>query len=687
METITGRLLTFPFMALLLQPATGSQAGEMDEVVVTATRVEEQVFSVPQAVTRMDRQEIEEGIYRTTPEALMQQPGILVQKTAHGHGSPFIRGLTGQHVLILVDGIRLNNSTFRFGPNQYLSTVDPASIDHLEIVRGPASVLYGSDALGGVINIITRKRQDFSQARDTDAEANLVYGSADEEHTYRAAVEGNVSSFGYWGGGDYRDFDDLEGGGDVGRQDYTGYDEYHANAALSYQFAGQGRMDLTIQQTHQNNVPRTDKFVNDDERQVFDPQERTAATLHLQSSPGLAFADRVQASLGYQLQKEDLERQGFGSDLVRNYEDKVHTAGLNTQADLLLADRHLLSYGVEHYRDRVDSERHDTEAGVTTSATSNFPDDSKYYTTGVFLQDEYQLTDATTLVAGLRYSRFKVDSDLEDFGRLDESFDDWTGSLRFSTAIAPQWRLFGGVSQGFRAPNLDDLVVLRSTNEGTDVPSPNLDPEESVNYELGLKLNSARWQGTAVAYYSDYSDLIERGPGTYQGLGFIDDNGNGVQDEGEDNVVQKFNAGDAYIWGVELDARVQIDPRWSVFGNYTYTYGRNQTGDEPLSRIPPQRLVLGARRQEPGQPWWVEPYAEIVDNQDRLSARDESDPRIDTEGTAGYTTLNVRGGWDMSAQHSLQLALNNLADREYKVHGSGLYGPGRELKVSYRYRF
>ena len=688
MKIIPGKLFAFPWLIFLLPHAPPGLADEMSELVVTATRVEAQIFDVPQAVTRMDRQEIEEGIYRSTPEALAQQPGIMVQKTAHGQGSPFIRGLTGKHVLILVDGVRLNNSTFRFGPNQYLATIDPASIDHLEIVRGPASVLYGSDALGGVINIITRKRRDFSQARDGEGEVNLVYGSADNEKTYRAAVEGNVSSFGFWGGGDYRDFDDLEGGGDVGTQPHTGYDEYHANAALSYKLAGQGRMDLTIQQTRQNDVPRTDKFIYSNERQVFDPQERTAVAGHLlHTNPGVAFADRIQASLSYQLQKEYLERQKFGSDLVKNFEDKVHTMGLTAQADLLAGEHHLLTYGLEYYRDRVDSKRFDTEGGVTTSKEGSFPDDSKYYTGGVFLQDEYMLTATTTLVAGLRYSHFRAKSDLEDFGKLDETYDDWTGSLRFTSEIAPEWRLFGGIARGFRAPNLDDLVVLKSTNEGVDVPSPDLDSEESINYELGLKLNKPGWQGTAVVYYSDFSDLIERGPGTYKGLTFIDDNGNGVQDPGEDNVVQKFNVGDAYIWGVELDARVMLDSVWSAFGNFSYAYGRNQSGDEPLSRIPPERLLLGVRRQVPGESWWVEPYTEIVGDQSRLSSRDKSDPRIGSKGTSGYVTLNVRGGWEISEQHTLDLAFNNIADRKYKVHGSGVYGPGRELKVSYRYHF
>jgi len=670
---------------LLVFPVTGS-AYTMDEMVVTGSRVEESVFEAPQAVSTVHRQEIVERNYRTTPEALTYTTGVLVQKTAHGHGSPFIRGLTGKEVLILVDGVRLNNSTFRFGPNQYLATVDPASIERIEVVKGPGSVLYGSDALGGVINIITRKRQDYSQPSARSVEMNLVYGSADNEKTVRLAGEGNSGNFGYWLGGDYRDYDDLEAGGDIGVQPYTGYNEYHGNATFSFIRDKNRRLDFIIQHSSQNEVPRTDKFINDNESRVVDPQARTLFSLQWDGGLRSTAADRLRASLNYQLQREVTKRQTFGSTTVKQYDDEVGTASLSLQADKALGIEHLLSYGLEYYGDDVESRRVDTDGGVATPKRGNFPDGSKYLTAGLYLQDKYYVSNAHTVTTGIRYSYSRARATLESFGELDESYDDITASLRWSGEISEGLRLFAGIAQGFRAPNLDDIAVLTNTNEGEDVPSPGLKSEQSINYEAGLKLNRPAWEGTLTAFYSDFTNLIDRRPGTYKGLSFIDDNGNGVQDAGEADVVQKFNVGDAYIYGVETDARVFLDRDWSVFGSLSWSYGQNRTDNEPVSRIPPGRLLLGARWEQPGSSWWVEPLAEYSAEQDRLSARDVSDPRIPPGGTPDYTLLNLRGGWKDRAQ-SIDVALNNLTDRLYKVHGSGIYGPGREIKFSYLYRF
>jgi len=298
----------------------------------------------------------------------------------------------------------------------------------------------------------------------------------------------------------------------------------------------------------------------------------------------------------------------------------------------------------------------------------------------------YFYSDSSTITAGLRYSLSRAQAALEGFGDLDETYDDVTASLRWSGEIQKDTRLFAGISQGFRAPNLDDLAVLKNTNEGEDVPSPNLKSEKSINYEIGMKFNGERWQGTFVTFYSDFKDLIERGPGTYLGLPCIDENGNGVCDPDEPNVVQKFNVGEAYIYGIEADGSVLLNADYSVFGNVSWSYGQNQTNDEPLSRIPPARLVLGARWEQPGSPWWMEPLVELNAKQDRLSARDIADPRIPAGGSAGYALLNLLGGWGDRNQR-VDLAFNNIANKAYIVHGSGLYGAGREIKLSYRYDF
>lgn len=662
-----------------------ASAVSLDEIVVTGSRVEETLFDLPQAGSVLTREELEDKIYRTTPEALTHQPGVTVQKTAHGHGSPFIRGLTGPQVVILVDGVRLNNSTFRFGPNQYLNTIDPAAIERIEVVRGPGSVLYGSDALGGVINIITRKRGDFEAVQDVDAQVGALYGSADDEKTGRVSVEGNLERFGYWANGSYRDFDNLEGGGDIGEQQHTGYEEYHANLALSYQLQN-GRVDLVVQQTEQMNVPRTDKFINDNQSQVFDPQEHSSVALHWDSRVDAGFADRLKTSLSYQRQYEVLDRFDIGDTEFRHYEDDVRTTGITLQADKLAASRHLLSYGLEYYADEVESSRVDTEFGISTAKRGNFPDGSEYTRLGLFLQDQIALSSRSELTLGIRYDRNELDTVLADYGAFNPDYDDVTGSIRWSGLITDDTRLFASVSQGFRAPSLDDVAVLRETNQDIDAPSPEVESERSIHYELGIKVNKSRWQGTAVAFWSDLEDLIERGPGTYLGLDFIDDNNNGIQDPGELDVNQKFNIGKAKIYGIELDGSVRLTDAWTAYGNFTWLRGENETDNEPVSRIPPMRALLGARWQPAGSAYWLEPFVELVDKQDRLSARDQGDARIPPGGTPGYGTLNLHAGWEDRAQ-SLNVALNNLGDKAYKTHGSGVFGPGREIKLSYTRRF
>ena len=677
-------------LALLSIPINAnSSTNPLDEIVITGSRTEEPAFEVPQSISTITRKKIVENNYRTTPEALADTAGVLVQKTAHGQGSPFIRGLTGKQVLILVDGVRLNNSTFRFGPNQYLATIDPSSIERIEVVRGPGSVLYGSDALGGVINIITRKRMDYYLPTAQNSELNLAYGSADNEQTVRIATEGNVDNMGYWLGADARNFDDLRGGGDVGTQFYTGYDEYHANATLSILPDENQRLDLIIQFTRQKDVPRTDKFINSNERRIFNPQERRFLSLQWHDSGIKNTAmDHLRASINYQLQHEALERQKFTSTTIKNYDDKISSTSLLLQADKTLNTKNILSYGLEHYRDRVKSTRvdSDTGTGISTLMRGNFPNGSKYSMTGVYLQNEYSFSNLSTITAGIRFSSNNAQTTLSGFGNLGETYENITGSLRWSSEVKDGLRLFTGISQGFRAPNLDDIAVLKSTNEGEDVPSPGLKSEESINYEAGLKLNRADWAGTLTTFYSDYTNLIDRRPGTYQGLSFIDDNGNSIQDTGEDNVVQKFNVGDATIYGIELDGQFTFNDDWSGFGNISWAYGLNKTNSEPLSRIPPAKLMLGARWKVKGSPWWLEPTAELNSKQERLSARDISDPRIPSGGTPGYSLLNLRGGWQDDLQ-SIDIALNNITDRKYKVHGSGLYGAGHEIKFSYLRRF
>ncbi|HKZ71745.1 MAG TPA: TonB-dependent receptor [Nitrospirota bacterium] len=669
---------------------TASLWGGDPDITVTATRIEESVFHVPQSVSLIQSEEILEGNFRTTPESLQEAPGILVQETAYGHGSPFIRGLTGKHILILVDGIRFNNSTFRFGPNQYLNNIDPYIIERVEVMRGPASVLYGSDAIGGVINLITKRREDFSPEKDVDGMFTGRYGSADESKIGRIEVNGILRNLGFVGGMTYKDIGDLRGGADTGIQEHTGYQENDGDIKLQYRLSPEGELIAGYRSVHQSDVPRTDKFVYNDESFVYDPQIWNAFFAAYDNTHPGSLIQGLRVTISRNQEVEGLERRAFGSTTLRRYRDEVDSWGASLQANSLAGISHVLTYGAEYYNDNVDSSRRDINlsTGVSTPRSGNFPDDSEYALAGVFIQDDIAATDRLTTIAGIRYSYARVEATLPSpFGRLEDSYRDWTGSLGFVYAMSEHLHGTASISQGFRAPNLDDTVVLEKvTNEGIDVPSPDLNPENSLNYEIGIKAEYPRYRGSLFYFYNDLHDLIERGPGTYNGQTFIDENSNGIEEPGE-AVRQKFNVGRAYIQGAEAEGEYPFAGAWVLRANLSWIYGKDLENREPLSRIPPVMGLLGLRWNDSLKKYWAEYYTRFAGRQDRLSARDLSDPRMDPAGTSGWVTQNLRGGVDFRRWGRLSAAIENILDADYRVHGSGINASGLNLSASYSLEF
>ena len=194
----------------------------LDEVVLTAQRNKQKNLFVPYSVNTVSENYLQEFNPRTTPETLMGTNGVFVQKTNHGGGSPFVRGLTGNQTLILVDGIRLNNSTFRYGPNQYLNTIDVYTINHIEVAKGTGSVQYGTDAIGGVIQVITKDPVFTADKPGFHGKAIGKYITDDMEKTIRAEANYSGKKFAFIGGISHRNFGDLVGGDTTGKQTFSG---------------------------------------------------------------------------------------------------------------------------------------------------------------------------------------------------------------------------------------------------------------------------------------------------------------------------------------------------------------------------------------------------------------------------------------------------------------------------------
>ncbi len=664
----------------------------LNTVVVTATRSEANPFDTPYSVDVVSADRLRDAGFRTTPEALREVPGVMVQKTAHGQGSPFIRGFTGFRNVLLIDGIRLNNSVFRDGPNQYWNTVDPLSVQRLEVVKGPSSVLYGSDAIGGTVNAITRSPYTYGEGRQVGGRAYYRVSSAENSHTGRGELSFTADdAFGFLGGGTGKHFGDLIGGDDIGRQPDTGYDEYDADFKTEYLLDPDTKLVALHQRVRQNNVPRTHRTIfaksfegttvgSELQRDLDQERELTFIQLHAENVD--SFFDTFRVSFSHQRQSETRHRirppsgGGPGPNRVDIQGFDVDTFGFWAQLESQ-SPIGRLTYGVEYYHDNVNS------SSSSNPIQGPVADDATYDLLGLFVQDTVPVGDAIELTLGGRYTYARADANrVQDpnTGNPISITDDWNsvvGSIRAVYHVDEQdhWNIFGGVSQGFRAPNLSDLTRLDTARSNEiETPSPGLDPEYFISFEAGVKANYDTFTLQAAYFYTDIEDMIVRVP-----------TGNLI---GGDSEVTKRNAGDGFVQGVEVGASMQVYPQWTLFGALTWMEGEVDTFPtsapvvtrEPMDRVMPLTGLVGLRWDHPDNRFWAEAVVTLADKQDKLSTRDQSDTqRIPPGGTPGYELLTIRGGWHVNDNVTLTLAIENILDEDYRIHGSGQNEPGRNL--------
>ncbi len=674
---------------------------DTETVVVTATRSAADPFELPFTTHAVGEERMsDERSIRSFPDALSEIPGIYLQRSSYGQASPYLRGFTGFRTLLLIDGIRLNNSVFREGPNQYWSTVDPLTVERVEAVLGPGSVLYGSDAIGGTVNAITRSPDRSAEAPAAAPGAYGRYASAEGSATLRGELGGApLTGLGVLGGVSWRDFDDLVAGRGTGELPGTAYDELDGDAKLVYGLRDDLDLVLGWQRVFQDDVPRTHATVDaisfrgttigSDRRRDTD-QERQLGYAQARYAPRGEWLHDATLSLSYQLQSEtELRVRGSGAREIQDLD--VGTVGLWTQATSPVPFG-TLTYGAEWYHD-------DVESSFTTQDASGSPtgearrgavaDDSRYDLVGVYVQDIIPLGDTFETHVGGRWNLARVDAadvdpdttDAIELGPVEESYSALVGSLRGVWRVAEGWRLFAGASQGFRAPNLSDLTrfEVNAASGEFEVPAPDLDPEEYVSLEGGARYAGGRLEAWASYYYTFIEGLIVRFP-------------TGREVDGGPEF-SKANVGDGYVNGVELGSRVRVLDDVSLYGSFAWVEG---TADsivdgrqvrEALSRIQPPWALVGARWDSSDGRWWGELEATFAGDADRLAARDVADTqRIPPGGTPGYEVLALRAGGEVVSGLDVGLAVENVTNQDYRLHGSGVNEPGTNAIVTLDYR-
>jgi outer membrane receptor protein involved in Fe transport len=644
----------------------------LDSIIVKSRLVQKNNLILPYSLVQKNATAIKLGNYRTTPEALMGSSGVFVQKTNHGGGSAFIRGLTGNQTLLMLDGVRINNATFRYGPNQYLNNIDLYTIDQIEVSKGTGSVEYGSDAIGGVIHLHS-SMPSYNEKKTWNTSTSLKYIGQDMEKSNRTTVQYAQKNFAIQSGITLRNFGDLVGGKNVGVQSPSGYDETGVNTIAKLQMNKAGEITISTRFFIQKDVPIYHKVLLESFKiNKIAKQERNIHSIQWEKKLQYKFLSKIKVIQSYQYSNEERESNKLNNAIYKYERDQVQSNGTSIDLYSNPTRNWQINSGVDYNADKIESALIDKNltTGISVNKRGLYPNNSSYKSFSVFNLHKIDLK-KWHIEAGLRYNRFGIQLTDTSIGEVNIHPSALVGNAGISYQLNTTNLMYASLSSGYRAPNIDDMGTLGIVDFRYELPSNNLEPEKSLHYELGYKFNTKLVQFDLSGFYLNLKDIITRQKVTGSMI-------NGYQ------VYSKQNSDASYIKGFETNLALQLNQQLKWSSNLTYTYGQNVTKSEPMRRIPPlfgqQELV------------WKKNNTQILiqhvfaGKQDRLAQGDKDDNRIGSSGTPNWNVFNI----SLNQQFKnifIQLGGINLLNEKYKTHGSGIYAMGRTYSLLVQWNF
>ena len=707
MKTPNPHLLSCLFILAAPCFAQEQAKREPEALFVTASRNPERAFDAPKALESLDQRLMRlENQSRALPDALNFSPGISVQKTGSAQGSPKIRGQNGFHTLLLVDGIRINNATWRAGNVEYWNTVDAYSLERLEVVRGPSSVLYGSDAVSGTAQAFSLGPSAWSRSdRSLPTQRLLMrYGSAEQSFIGRAEGGLSLGESGLHYGISYKDFGDIIAGQELGVLPYTAYTDFDVDLKYVLRALG-GDLSFAWQHTDPKGGRRTHSTIfskswrgttagSDFDRRI--DQQRDLLYTQWTGELDSGIADDLWVSLSYQRfdEEEDRTRSNSRRRIQGVTDDQIGILGRLTKD----FGGWKLTYGTDIYLEFIDSYYREYNAdGSLRSERPRGPvaDDSTYNQFGIYADAQIDLASKWDLSVGARYNYIDADANRVDptgtgtFGPISESWGALIGQAYVTYKPSNSWRVFTGLAQSFRAPNLSDLTRFDSALSGDqEIPSPGLDPEKYLTFELGTRFDDGLYGFELDTYYTQGEDLIRRQP-------------TGTILPGGDVEVTKANVGEAWWAGFEVQGHASLEfvdglDQWELFGFVDYVRALEDSADpadDPRIRpkgLPPASGMLGIRWLHPSGDYRFEVFARIVggvDANDYTAAEKRNTQRIPPTGLPGYTVYGMRGTVRVAKPLTAALSIENIADKDYRIFDSGQNEPGTNVILTLQATF
>lgn len=707
---------------------------DLDEEVVSASRFIERKKDVSKRIEVIRKTELDELGQSTSADVLAGTGNVFVQKSQLGGGSPILRGFETNKVLLVVDGVPMNNAIYRGGHLQNVITIDQAALEKVEVVYGPGSVIYGSDALGGVMHFYTQSPEYsndtkllvksrtygryFSAANGFSANSTLIVGSKRWSSVtslsyadFNDLMQGKnrTSRYPQFGERDFyvqrvNDKDSVFMNPNKNRQVGSGYAQYDILQKIGFKQTNFIEHKLNLQFSNSSNISRYDRLTQTKNglprfaEWYYGPQLRAMASYELAYTKRTKAFDQFRVIVGQQLVKESRHDRNLNSSMLNNRMEQVLVSSVLLDFEKRIAGQEL-RYGISGGYNGVRSTAFvkDIVADTTGNLDTRYPDGgSSMANVAAYITDAWHLNTKWILNGGVRanYVNLKAKFDSKEFFPFpfdNANVSNFAVNGNLGVVYIPnKWLRFTlSESSGFRAPNVDDLakvfesVVETNTTQGKLVmPNPDLKPEYaySTEFSAGFRFNE-KFQFTAIGYYTFINNLIAILPGTFNGSDTILYNTNYV------DVFYAQNANNGSIYGFEGILKYQPFKNTIFTSTITYTKGELEFNGtkQPLDHIPP--LYGKTSIQQIIRNFRFEAY--VMYNgwkrlKDYSNSGEDNLPFATAEGMPGWMTLNAKVGWQINKFFSAQVACENILDVNYRTFSSNISAPGRNWVVTLR---
>ncbi len=710
----------------------------LDEAVVYSNKFVEKKKNLAQKIDILSAKTIARYNAQNTGDLLQNSGNVFVQKSQQGGSSPVIRGFEASRVLLIVDGVRLNNAIYRAGHLQNAITVDQNMLERVEVLYGPASTIYGSDALGGVIHF--RTKSPILSANDklfVKGTGFVRYSSANEEKTGHADASIAGKKFGWLQSYTYSDFGDMKMGNNYrdkyynfGRrsryietnngidrvvindddrvQRFSGYKQWDITQKLLFKQSDKVSHQLNFQYSNSSNVPRYDRL--QDVRNFggtigttlryaewfYGPQTRVMGAYEL-NVDSIGFLDAFKINLNYQDIKESRQqREYLRYDRFDSRREHVKVAAFTIDGKKTWGANEL-SIGIDGQLNDVKSvaDRTNLTTGAVIKLDSRYPDGvNKMNYLGLYAQHLVKLSKGKLILNdGIRLQLVNLHSTIIDNSFFNLPVTDIkqspfavTGNLGAIYMPSTGLRITGNISSGFRAPNIDDAVRIFESSTAIKrviIPNAEINPEYTYNFDLGFSQSiNDKVRFEVTGFYTLFRNAIATAPFQLNGQDSIIYNGV------KSAVYASQNVNKAYVRGINARLKIELSKKWSLDNTVSQTYGRykNPNGTEkPLDHVPPvfgkSSLTYTDNKFNTELFGMYNGWKKIKDyNPDGEDNGQYATP----EGMPSWFTINWRGSYTFTKNITLQLAVENITDKNYRYFASGFSAPGRNFVVALR---